>query len=262
MITKQRYHFTHEYLLNPQHPVTINVIGAGGTGSQMLSQLARIHQALIKLGHTGLFITCYDDDTVSEANIGRQLFSPADIGQNKATVLITRLNMFFGTHWIAIPKKYSSSHENGDKANITISCVDSISARLDILKSFETGTGYRHPYHNEYYWMDLGNSQKSGQFVLGSIQSAPQPKPSKTLEPVGVLKHIFHLYPQFKTQKTKETGPSCSLAEALTKQDLFVNSVLVQFAANLLWKMFREGRIKHQGAFINLETMDLAPINI
>lgn len=266
MITKERYHYTHEYLLNPQHPITVLVIGAGGTGSQMLSQLARINQALLKLGHPGLYVTCYDDDIVSEANIGRQLFSPGDVGQNKASVLITRLNMFFGTQWQAIPQRFQHFNEADEKANIVVTCVDSVSARLmvdaAITKSAVEGKGYRNPYSTLLYWLDLGNSQKSGQFVLGTVTSVSQPKKSKTIEAVEFLPNIFRLYPGFKTQKTKETGPSCSLAEALTKQDLFVNSVLVQFASNLIWKMFREGRIKHQGAFINLETMDLAPINI
>ena len=34
---KKRVHFTDNYLLNPQHPVTVNLIGAGGTGSQVLT---------------------------------------------------------------------------------------------------------------------------------------------------------------------------------------------------------------------------------
>ena len=33
------------------------------------------------------FITVYDSDIVTEANIGRQLFSPSDIGLNKAQCL-------------------------------------------------------------------------------------------------------------------------------------------------------------------------------
>lgn len=38
----KRVHYTDNYLINPQHPVTVNLIGAGGTGSQVLTCLARL----------------------------------------------------------------------------------------------------------------------------------------------------------------------------------------------------------------------------
>ena len=38
-----------------------------------------------------------DADTVSDTNCVRQPFSWSDIGQNKATVLINRINLFWGT---------------------------------------------------------------------------------------------------------------------------------------------------------------------
>ena len=69
----KRVHYTDSYLMSPQHPVTVNLIGAGGTGSQVLTCLARLDTALRGLGHPGLFVTLYDPDTVTEANIGRQL---------------------------------------------------------------------------------------------------------------------------------------------------------------------------------------------
>lgn len=33
----KRVHYTDSYLMSPQHPVTVNLIGAGGTGSQVLT---------------------------------------------------------------------------------------------------------------------------------------------------------------------------------------------------------------------------------
>jgi PRTRC genetic system ThiF family protein len=263
----EKWHYTAPYLLNPQHPVTVQVIGAGGNGSQVLSQLARIDQALKKLGHTGLHVTCFDDDIVTDANLGRQLFSPADLGMNKAVVLVTRLNMFFGTSWKAEPRKFDKKVPAKDrKANITITCVDSVKSRLTIVPLLEPKKGLiqrsLQPFEQGYYWMDLGNSQSAGQFVIGTCQKIKQPKRSETFRPVAELRNIFDKFPSFRTQKTKATGPSCSLAEALKKQDLFINSFLVQTAMATLWKMFREGRIRHHGAFVNLQTLDIAPIAI
>ena len=46
----KKIHFTDRYLLNPRHPVTVFVIGAGGTGSQVITNLARMSMALQALG--------------------------------------------------------------------------------------------------------------------------------------------------------------------------------------------------------------------
>ena len=77
---KQKIHFTDNYLLNPTNPVKVNLIGAGGTGSQVLTALARMNHALTELGHAGLHITLWDDDIVTEANLGRQLFADCELG--------------------------------------------------------------------------------------------------------------------------------------------------------------------------------------
>lgn len=92
----KKIHFTDRYLLNPRHPVTVFVIGAGGTGSQVITNLARMSMALQALGHPGLHVTVFDPDTVSQSNIGRQLFSETELGLNKAVSLVTRINRFFG----------------------------------------------------------------------------------------------------------------------------------------------------------------------
>ena len=50
------------------------IIGAGGTGSELISQLFKINYTLIELGSAGLDVTLIDDDIVSPTNIGRQSF--------------------------------------------------------------------------------------------------------------------------------------------------------------------------------------------
>ena len=68
----KRVHYIDNYLIDPQHPVTVNLIGAGGTGSQVLTCLARLDVTLRALGHPGLSVTLYDPDIVSGTNIGRR----------------------------------------------------------------------------------------------------------------------------------------------------------------------------------------------
>ena len=83
------------------------VVGAGGTGSAIVMGLPYLHQAMRAWGHGyGLEVTLMDGDTVSETNCARQPFSWSDVGQNKATVLINRINLFWGTKWSAQPSVF------------------------------------------------------------------------------------------------------------------------------------------------------------
>lgn len=254
-------HYTHEYLLNPAHKVTIDLVGMGGTGSQVLTNLSRMNEAMLKLGHPGLHVRAWDPDEVTEANMGRQLFSRSDIGQNKAIVLITRVNRFFGTEWESRAEKFSGRHFS----NLLITCVDTAKARVQIgerlsgisKKKFE-------PMDQPYYWLDIGNLQKTGQVVLGTIQRIKQPPvhPASNKKHTSMLANVIKKFPQLKRIKEVNQGPSCSLAEALEKQDLFINSTLAQFGCNLIWKLFREGNLVYHGCYVNLETFNVNPIRI
>src|SRR3546814_12228456 len=72
----------------------------------MLTALAKMNHALTALGHAGLQLTLWDDDRVSSANIGRQLFASSEIGLAKSVALINRVNRFFGTSWKAEERKF------------------------------------------------------------------------------------------------------------------------------------------------------------
>jgi len=65
---KTKVHFTDDSLLNPTNPVMVNLIGAGGTGSKVLTALMEMNHSLIELGHAGLQVRLWDDDIVTEAN--------------------------------------------------------------------------------------------------------------------------------------------------------------------------------------------------
>lgn len=254
-----KHHFTHNYILNPMHRLTVAVIGAGGTGSQVLPELARMDLALSKLGHPGLYVTVFDDDIVTDANIGRQLFSISDIGLPKSMVLVDRINSFFGLDWQCCMERYHKDTQSS--FNITITCVDNVNSRIDIGKQVRVKTKNNpsvemHPY----YWLDFGNQTDRGQVVLGTFEDIPQPQ-SKIVEPVGQLKCIDELF-NLTTVDDRDSGPSCSLAEALSKQDLFINSMVAQVGCNILWKLITEGGIDYHGAFVNLKSMNVNPIKI
>lgn len=253
----KKVHFTANYLLNPQHCVTVNLIGAGGTGSQVLEALARMDAALTRLGHPGLHVTVFDADEVSESNIGRQLFSPADIGLNKAICLTTRTNRFFGLNWEAVPEMYT---DESPRANITVSCVDNVKSRLTIHKHLKSQKEISDVYEQPMYWLDFGNTQKTGQVILGTATKIKQPQKTE-FDVQSELPTICDIFDLTKVDE-RDSGPSCSIAEALRKQDLYINSTLAQIGCALLWKLFREAKIEYHGMFLNLSTLKSNPMAV
>ena len=98
-ITKPTVHFVDNDLLNPTNPISVNLIGAGGTGSKVLTALAEMNHSLIELRHAGLQVRLWDDDIITSANLGRQRFAESETGLYKSVALINRVNRFFGTSW-------------------------------------------------------------------------------------------------------------------------------------------------------------------
>ncbi|MDE3250273.1 MAG: PRTRC system ThiF family protein, partial [Bacteroidota bacterium] len=171
-------------------------------------------------------------------------------------VLVTRINRFFGTSFTSMPCKYDGLKTS----NILVTCVDSAAARLEISKYRIENAG-QHPTDKQYYWMDIGNLQQTGQVILGTNGKITQ-RAARLLNAVSSLPNVVQAFPQLKKVKEADQGPSCSMAEALDRQDLFINSVLAEFAGNLLWKLLRKGLIEYRGCYVNLETLTVNPIKI
>lgn len=238
-------HFIHAELLSRK--VSIHVVGAGGTGSQILTGLAQLDRAMRSLGHPeGLAVTVVDDDTVSETNVGRQMFWPSDVGLPKAEVLVHRINMAMGLNWKAEVERLEMQQQL--RTDIVIGCVDNRAARKAILRSLQPGA----------YWLDVGNRAEDGQCILGETP------PRYGCDREERLPTVAEFYPEVidETLDGKDDAPSCSLAEALEKQSLFVNRGVALYALNLLWQLFRHGRIGHHGVFMNLATGRAAPLPV
>ena len=105
------------------------------------------------------------------------------------------------------------------------------------------------------YWLDLGNNAGSGQFVLGQPNSSANRKKKERLLTVA------ELYPEIVSSKGKENDqPSCSAAEALTRQEPFINQNLVYQALAMLSQLSRRGSLSYQGGFYNLASGQLVPL--
>lgn len=257
---KTAVHFVPTELTRPYNPVTVNLLGAGGTGGQVLTALARMNHALIALGHAGLFVNVYDDDKVDIANLGRQLFTTAELGQYKAVALIDRVNRFFGTNWKANTIRYDRKMDAVASAVITISCVDTVSARFEIADILENSSKHNHGRSRPLYWMDFGNGKSTGQVILSTLGLVRQPttKEYKTVDQLPLLTKEFR--DLLHNGGQDDGSPSCSMAEALSKQDLFINSALANCGASLLWQLFRGGKLQNRGFFLNLQDFRAQPL--
>lgn len=144
-----------------------------------------------------------------------------------------------------------------------ISCVDTSEARFDIAKFLRPlKTAGKYDRNRALYWLDFGNSRYTGQVVLATIGEIKQPA-SEKYEPVADMPFVTETYRDLLQQKDEgDNLPSCSLAEALTKQDLFINGSLADLGASLLWQLFREGMIQNRGFFLNLKEFRTQPLKV
>lgn len=230
------------YMRGNSHAISITLIGAGGTGSVLMQHLARINKSMIALGSKGIILTCVDDDVVTHANLGRQLFTLADLGRHKSTVMVERINRFYGTNWKSIPKRFSPDVAAMPElpGNIIITCVDNVATRKEVYNYITNCSLLDH--HERYcnlYWIDTGNGKDFGQVVLSS----------ENLN----TKNVLDLFPDMEENEKLDDTPSCSLAEALDKQDLFINSFIALSAAQMVWDLTQKDKMDYSAVFINLK---------
>ena len=232
------------YLPDRFHDRRINValIGCGGNGAQMLMGLASLDTALSAISSRSLHVTVIDDDTVSEANLGRQPFYRCDLGQSKAHTLTERVNLAHGLAWTSVHGRAPDAFSL-DGQDMVITCVDTAAARRAVGAAI--GDGGRGPD----YWLDLGNRAMDGQFIFGKLRGHDR------------LPTVLEYFPELADESVAEDdSPSCSVAEALERQSLFVNRVMSSHALALLFDLLGRGSIGHAGGFINLATGQTLPI--
>jgi PRTRC genetic system ThiF family protein len=196
---------------------------------------------MLAWGHPfGLDVTLVDGDRISPTNCVRQPFSESEIGLYKATVLATRINLFWGLGWKSSPRFLDEKWR--EQTDILIGCVDTRNAR----KAITTCA----PHWNCCYWLDLGNNADCGQFVLG------QPNNERNQDSKPRLPTVAELFPEVIDPKLdrKDKLPSCSAVEALEQQEPFVNQTLAYQALAMLARLFRYGRLPYHGGFVNLAT--------
>lgn len=142
---------------------------------------------------------------------------------------------------------------------IFIACVDSAAARqqLDTAISGRMNT----------YLLDLGNRASDGQVLFGQTPATLHDDAvgNARFNPPGSapLPYPYAVLPELIDTTTPEDDtPSCGLAAALARQELFINQSIVTPALAILWEFFRYGRLTWHGAFVNLKTGSMRPMHV
>ena len=189
-----------------------------------------------------------DGDIISPTNCIRQPFSQAEIGHSKAVVLVSRLNLFWGLNWHAVPLHFER-RTSLDGIDVVIGCVDTRGARKLIA---EKTTGQR---SSVFYWLDLGNHATGGQFVMG------QPWNWVNRRSATRLRTVAEIFPELIDETADDDAiPSCSAVEALERQEPFVNATLANHALALMAALFRHGSLTYHGAFVNVAGSRVHPL--
>lgn len=223
------------------------LIGCGGTGSAVLSQLHKLHKSLMAIGDYGIDVTVFDPKNVTETNVVRQHFwSDADIGFPKASLAVNRFNQFGGMSWTYRIAKYDPSMCG--VPDLVITTVDSAKARIAIGEAFSNGVP------NKGLWLDLGNNSDAGNCYIGHINSAKED---------GLAPSPFELFGSdwAAIDDSKIVEPSCSAREALEKQNLGINDSMAALCNFMvLAPLFIRGSIPIQGFFLD-QKQGCTPIN-
>lgn len=217
--------------------MNVLLVGLGGNGSKLLVSLARAALALRAMGRTPPHVVAVDPDRVSEANLARQAFAPQDLGRPKAEVLVGKTNLLYGLGWEWRTRPFQP--EDLREADIVVSALDSRRARRQVAEALEKKKV-------ELWWVDLGNGDRYGQVLAGNgTKEAPWP---------------HQRLPELIGGDEEDEGPSCSVLEALLRQDLLVNDMAAVWAAEVLWHLLRGKRPPYLGVFYDLDRGKTTPV--
>lgn len=228
------------YLLPPDRPIHFVLVGCGGTGSHLAQALARLASHVRDGGGQAPALTFVDGDTVEAKNVGRQLFSRADIGHNKAQALAARFGAVFGLKITAVPEMlgdgFFTTHGTkllgeryGGPLRVAIGAVDTAAARSTLHQALRWG--------NLHLWLDCGNHEHSGQVCIGSAGDADSLAGALALGTIcGALPGPGLQFPDLlKPPPKRKKRVDCAAAMVDNAQSLQVNQMMAAIAGQYLY---------------------------
>lgn len=169
-------------------PMTVVVIGAGGTGARVVPPIAQMLRRQDRL-------VIIDHDTIEDRNLARQHFSERDIGQPKALVLAQRYRrpnltpmalVTKITRENIVPVLQGLDYTGPRNSLAIIGCVDNNIARGAINTAL-SGPSFASLQVPSVAYIDVGNERRGGQ-VLMSLRGWPMTAVGIGSSPNGITK--------------------------------------------------------------------------
>jgi PRTRC genetic system ThiF family protein len=232
------------------HIETVTVVGLGGTGAQVARHVARIVYDMRRSRLHTPHIVFIDRDTVEAKNVGRQLFTEAEIGQNKAVALMRRFNCALGLEIVAIPEAINAEKHFQAYSNLVIGAVDNHLARRELAQI-------------QGVWLDCGNHRASGQVVLGNtsdrelaLRYANGSDGKYAYVPNAALLFPVLLEPE-PTPDAGMDARSCADLVLQGDQHLLVNDWMACAAASYLYALLRRQPVTTFATFVSLDGLSV-----
>ncbi|MBA3601643.1 MAG: ThiF family adenylyltransferase [Acidobacteria bacterium] len=251
------------------------LVGAGGTGSFMAMNLARLAFELKTLGKKAN-IVIVDPDRVEEGNIPRSNFCFAEIGMNKAETLAGRVSRAWGIE-VGFVKEgfrpgllqsknddWNVQSSNSNKLTILVGCVDNHLARQEIHEALKFHNEQRYDSSSpRVWWIDGGNGRDTGQVLIGNrfngkeICEAARNSPILSLLPAPSLQHPELLREgEREVRKSPQTNDAITCAERirLGEQSLNVNQRVAVEISEMLTALLLTNSLKRFASYFDLES--------
>lgn len=192
-----------------------------------------------------------DDDRVMSKNVPRQNFCHAEAKGRpyKAVALAARFSAAWKIPILAVTEKFHEDlltddfgpgmrSRRMDVLNLMIGCVDNAKARRSLAQALAHNYDF---INHTTWWLDCGNSDESGQILLGSAPTPESMKgafhsskvcralPSPALQAPDLLKE--------KPEEKAKNKLSCAELVMLNQQSLMVNQQVASIAANYLLRL-------------------------
>lgn len=223
------------YVLPANQPISVCLVGCGGTGSHLALSLARLAVHVRERGGPPLQLCFVDGDVVERGNLGRQLFSPAELGRNKAVTLADRLNAALGLSIQAVPamattellRELAPSYQT---AGILVGAVDMPSGRRALHQALAQ--------QQWRLWLDAGNERSWGTVLLGSATERRQLTGACALGGLCTALPAPTLsYPHLLGDQLLDEVDACAPAMRDERQSLMVNQVMAAVVGQYLYQL-------------------------
>ncbi len=232
------------------HLREVVIVGAGGTGAQIARSVARMIYDMRRAQLHPPSLRLIDPDVVAEKNVGRQLFTAADVGQPKALVLMRRFNLALGLEVSAVVEPFEATRHlpSSTYSTLLIGAVDNERARQQLAAA------------EGVLWLDCGNFANAGQVIIGNtskrewaLRQIEADTPTYRYLPNAAL-----LFPQLLEPEPPTIAPPLSCADlAVGEQGLLINDLIAAIASQYIWKLLYRRPIQSFASFIDGDSLSV-----